>query len=112
MLAGGRYSTGTSLITSRYGSHAGTSRRSALIGLRGSPQAVSFPSVKRARDFAWLKDLRVITFSGVCVIAGFVVGLLIFGWPFHLPPAWGDIPTWLLALVGGAAGWGGVCPAP
>jgi hypothetical protein len=34
----------------------------------------------------------------ICLIAGFAVAMLIFGWPFNLPPAWGDIPTWILAL--------------
>jgi hypothetical protein len=37
-------------------------------------------------------------------MAGFVAASLIFGAPWHLPPNWGDIPTWLavgVATVGG-----------
>jgi hypothetical protein len=30
---------------------------------------------------------------------GFLIGLLIFGDPWHLPPAWGDIPTWISAIA-------------
>ena len=30
---------------------------------------------------------------------GFLIGLLIFGEPWHLPPAWGDIPTWITAVA-------------
>jgi hypothetical protein len=28
-----------------------------------------------------------------------LAGLLIFRWPGHLPPAWGDIPTWISAIA-------------
>ncbi len=38
---------------------------------------------------------------------GFLVGLMVFGEPWHLPPDWGDIPTWLLVVLAGAAGWVG-----
>lgn len=31
--------------------------------------------------------------------------MLIFGEPWHLPPAWSDIPTWLLVVVAAIAGW-------
>ena len=27
------------------------------------------------------------------------MGMLIFGSPWHLPPAWGDIPTWITAIA-------------
>jgi hypothetical protein len=37
----------------------------------------------------------------ICALVGFVVGLVIFGAPWHLPPAWGDIPTWLTAAFTG-----------
>jgi hypothetical protein len=50
------------------------------------------------------RDLRVIGFSAGCLIAGFLVGMLIFGSPWHLPPDWGDIPTWLTLVVATAGG--------
>jgi hypothetical protein len=37
-------------------------------------------------------------------MAGFLLGLLIFGAPWHLPPDWGDIPTWILAVFAVIAG--------
>lgn len=49
----------------------------------------------------------MLTLAGGCLFAGFLIGLLIFGAPWHLPPAWGDIPAWFLvvltAIGGGAA---------
>jgi hypothetical protein len=33
--------------------------------------------------------------------------LLIFRWPGNLPPAWGDLATWLLVVLAAAAGWVG-----
>jgi hypothetical protein len=47
----------------------------------------------------WLKKWKVLTLSGACLFAGFLVGMLIFGSPWHLPPAWGDIPTWITAIA-------------
>jgi hypothetical protein len=38
-------------------------------------------------------------------VAGFVIAMLIFGSPWHLPPAWGDIPTWFLVVLAAAGGW-------
>ena len=67
--------------------------------------ACSVPRVKSKRDVSWLKDRRVIAVSGGCVIAGFLVGMLIFGSPWHLPPAWGDIPTWFLVVLAAVGGW-------
>ena len=63
--------------------------------------------MERKRDFSWLTNPRVLTLCVGCLFAGFLVGLLIFGSPWHLPPAWGDIPTWITAiatvgLLGGA----------
>jgi hypothetical protein len=56
--------------------------------------------MERKRDFSWLKkNWRVLTLCGGCVFAGFLVGMLIFGSPWHLPPAWGDIPTWIIAIA-------------
>jgi hypothetical protein len=42
--------------------------------------------------------------AGVGFITGFLVALLIFGEPWHLPPDWGDIPTWLTAVFAAVAG--------
>jgi hypothetical protein len=61
--------------------------------------------VKRGRDLSWLKDRRVIVFGIGCALAGFLVALLVFGKPWHLPPDWGDIPTWLAVLVASVGGW-------
>lgn len=55
--------------------------------------------MERKRDLSSLKDWRVCILCGGCVFAGFVVGMLIFGSPWHLPPAWGDIPTWITAIA-------------
>jgi hypothetical protein len=33
------------------------------------------------------------------LLAGFAVGLLVSGKPWNLPPAWGDIPTWITAIA-------------
>jgi uncharacterized membrane protein (DUF485 family) len=55
--------------------------------------------MERKRDFSWLKNWRVLTLCGGCLFAGFLVGMLIFGSPWHLPPAWGDIPTRVTAIA-------------
>lgn len=55
-------------------------------------------------DFASLKDNLVITVGTVCGVAGFLIAALIFGKPWHLPPAWGDIPTWIAAVAAIGAG--------
>jgi hypothetical protein len=57
----------------------------------------SLPRTEGKRDFSSLKDWRVSAVAGV--VAGFVAGLLIFRWPGHLPPAWGDIPAWIGAIA-------------
>jgi hypothetical protein len=54
---------------------------------------------------SWFRDRRVIAFGAASALGGFLLALLIFGEPWHLPPAWGDIPTWLTAVVGGVAAW-------
>lgn len=61
--------------------------------------------MNRERDLTWVKDWRVLVFSVACTIAGFVVAMLIFGAPWHLPPDWGDIPTWFLVVLAAAGGW-------
>jgi protein-S-isoprenylcysteine O-methyltransferase Ste14 len=62
--------------------------------------------MERQRDLSWLKDGRVLAVCTGTLVAGFLIGLLIFGSPWHLPPAWGDVPTWIeaLATVGLLAG--------
>ena len=55
--------------------------------------------MERQRDFSWLKNWRVLAPCGGCLFAGFLLGMLIFGSPWHLPPAWGDIPTWITAIA-------------
>jgi hypothetical protein len=51
------------------------------------------------RRLSWLTDGRVLITCGVSLFAGFLVGMLIFGSPWHLPPAWGDIPTWITGIA-------------
>jgi hypothetical protein len=53
----------------------------------------------------WIKDRRVIVLGIGCALAGFMLALLIFGDPWHLPPDWGDIPTWLAVIVASVGGW-------
>ena len=55
--------------------------------------------MERKRDLSWLKDWRALILYGGCIFAGFLMGMLIFGSPWHLPPAWGDIPTWITAIA-------------
>jgi hypothetical protein len=57
--------------------------------------------VQSEDDRSWLKDWRVWGLGAACLVIGFLIGLIIFGEPWHLPPAWGDIPTWLLAIGAG-----------
>jgi hypothetical protein len=49
--------------------------------------------VQRKHDWSWLRDWRVSGFAAVSLLAGFLIGLGVFGKPWGLPPAWG-IPTW------------------
>lgn len=56
--------------------------------------------MERKLDFSWLKkNWPSILLGGLCLLAGFLVGMLIFGSPWHLPPAWGDIPGWITAIA-------------
>ena len=56
--------------------------------------------MERKRDFSWLKkNWLVLILCGGCLFAGFLVGLLTVGSPWHLPPTWGDIPTWITAIA-------------
>ena len=53
-------------------------------------------------------DWRVRGLIGIALVTGFLIGLLVFGKPWHLPPDWGDIPTWLLVAGAAVAGWAGL----
>lgn len=53
------------------------------------------------RWLIWFKDLR----TGAGFAVGLLLGLLIFGTPWHLSPNWGDTPTWLLVVLGAVGGW-------
>jgi hypothetical protein len=33
------------------------------------------------------------------MLIGFAIGLLVSGKPWHLPPAWSDIPRWISAVA-------------
>jgi hypothetical protein len=55
--------------------------------------------MEHKRDFPWLKNWQVLVLCGGFLFGGFLVGMLIFGSPWHLPPAWGDIPTWITAIA-------------
>jgi hypothetical protein len=61
--------------------------------------------VKHERDRARRNDPRVIAMAAVCLIAGFLAATLIFEKPWHLPPNWGDIPTWLAVVIAAVGGW-------
>jgi hypothetical protein len=67
--------------------------------------ACSVPQVKHERDRARLNDPRVIALAAACMIAGFLAATLIFEKPWHLPPNWGDIPTWLAVVIAAVGGW-------
>jgi hypothetical protein len=60
--------------------------------------------VKHERDRARLNDPRVIALAAVCLIAGFLAAMLLFEKPWHLPPNWGDIPTWLAVVIAAVGG--------
>jgi hypothetical protein len=72
---------------------------------RSRARAGSVRRVSSQRDLSWIKDWRVIVFGVGCALAGFLIALLIFGDPWHLPPDWGDIPTWLAVIVASVGGW-------
>jgi hypothetical protein len=54
---------------------------------------------------SWLKDPRVRGAIAGAALAGFLIGLLVFGQPWHRSPDFGDIPTWLAAAFAAFAGW-------
>ena len=51
------------------------------------------------RKACLIRNGRVQGLVGLGVAAGFAIGLLVSGMPWHLPPAWGDIPTWISAVA-------------
>jgi hypothetical protein len=55
------------------------------------------------KKLGWLKDWRAAGAAGV--VAGFVIGLLLFYEPWHLRPAYGDLATWLLVVLGAIGGF-------
>jgi hypothetical protein len=61
--------------------------------------------VARERDLSWLKDLRVLGLSFICGLVGLVVGGLVVGKLWHLPPNYGDIASWFLVVLAAAGGW-------
>jgi hypothetical protein len=61
--------------------------------------------VQSGHNPPWFKDWRVRGLAAGCLVTGFVVGMVIFGQPWHLPPAWGDIPTWFLAIGAAITAW-------
>ena len=61
----------------------------------GTPMPHSLPSCRSGSKKNWGR----LILCGGCLLAGFLLGMLIFGSPWHLPPAWGDIPTWVTAVA-------------
>ena len=51
------------------------------------------------REIPLSRDRRVQGLVGIGIVVGFLIGLLVFGKPWGLPPAWGDIPTWISAIA-------------
>ncbi len=90
-------------------------------GLAAAPEpaAADVPAADRPvtlpvgeRAFSWLeKNWQVLTLCGGCLFAGFLLGLLIFGSPWHLPPKWGDIPTWITGIATAALLFGAIITA-
>lgn len=67
----------------------------------------SVPRVKRDHEDSLLRDRRVHGLIAVSLLFGFLIGMVFFGQPWHLPPDWGDVPTWLLVGLAAAAAWVG-----
>ena len=63
------------------------------------------PHVESHHQGSLLKDWRVQGLIDLGILAGFLVGLLVFGEPWHLPPDWGDVPTWLLTAGAAITAW-------
>jgi hypothetical protein len=52
------------------------------------------------------KHLGAVLWAIGGLVVGFLTAALIFGAPWHLPPNWGDIPTWLAFLAASVGGTG------
>jgi hypothetical protein len=61
--------------------------------------------VQKEPGSSWLKDPRVRASIAGAAVAGFLLGLLVFGQPWHRSPDFGDVPTWLAATFAAFAGW-------
>jgi hypothetical protein len=66
--------------------------------------ACSVSRVAEERKKPLLKNWRVWILIVAGIAVGYTIGLLVSGAPWHLPPSWGDIPTWLLVVLAAAAG--------
>lgn len=64
--------------------------------------------MNRKPDLTWLQERRVLAAIGVAAAVGFAAGLVICGQLWHLPPNYGDVPTWLAAVFAAIAGWVGL----
>ena len=73
-------------------------------GLRARRRTCTLHLVNQASRFLWPKDWRVIVLAICCATVGFMAAAVLFGAPWHLPPAWGDIPTWLAFIAASVAG--------
>ena len=59
----------------------------------------------RIRKGSLLKDGRVQGLIAVAAVIGFLVGMALDGKLWNRQAVWGDVPTWLLVVLAGAAGW-------
>src|SRR5580658_359655 len=67
-----------------------------LPAIGGSVPAVS---EEHEKPKPLLEDWRVRSVAITAAVIGFLIGLVVFGAPWHLSPAWGDIPSWISAIV-------------
>jgi hypothetical protein len=74
-------------------------------GTACSVPAVDEESGESGEPGPFLGDWRVRGLIGAALVAGFLIGLVVFGEPWRLPPDWGDIPTWLLVAAAVVGGW-------
>jgi hypothetical protein len=62
-------------------------------------------SEEREKPKPLLKIGRVWGLIAVSAVVGFVVGMAVAGKVWHLPPDWGDVPTWLLTAGAAVTAW-------
>jgi hypothetical protein len=60
---------------------------------------------EREKPKALLCTGRIWGLIAISAVGGFLIGMVFFKEPWDLPPAWGDVPTWLLVGLAAAAGW-------